>query len=413
MKKIALFITWFGENIQGGAEAQASQIAKHLQEIGVPIEIWSTCSRSFHHSWDEDFHARGLKVESGLNVRRFKVDKRNSKKFDLVVEKLLSFKAEELSSEVYPISKHNEFIYWENNINSTDLINFAVENQNDYLAILAMPYLFPITVHLALILKEKVWIQPCLHDETYAYLRLVSKSFEQCGKILFNSDGEKLVFENLFGKTHEHKCHTVYEGIESEISESIHSENLSGNATKVLSSNYILYLGKKCAEKNVPELIEAFQTFRRENKSSNLLLALAGTGSCSFESDHIKDLGILESPLKNLFLKRAKAVAIPSRNESFSRVLYEAWNQNTPVIVDENCFATREAILQANQNETEKSGYIAKSKNGWVKAISQIDASSESKLEQMGKIGKKYSDEIANWNKVARRYQSLFEAISF
>ena len=38
--------------------------------------------------------------------------------------------------------------------------------------------------------KDKTIIQPCLHDEGYAYMNLIRKNFLDSKRILFNSLGE-------------------------------------------------------------------------------------------------------------------------------------------------------------------------------------------------------------------------------
>ena len=412
MTKIAIVITWFGENIQGGAEAQAYQIAKRLAARDIDVEVWTTCSKSFHDDWDQNYHPFGLQKENGIQVRRFSVDKRNANAFGSCVEKLLSFKSEELCPESAPISIKNEIIYWKNNISSQELIHYAIKNQKDFDALLVMPYLFPFAIHLALLLREKVWLQPCLHEEPYAYLRMVHHAFAACGKILINSDGEAKLLQNIFGDQVFAKSEVIYEGIEVKRDDlNTTNDALKISTKQLLQENYILYLGKKSHEKRVPFLIQCFENYLSKNRESNLKLYLAGAGSASFQSHHILDLGILDDLHKMHFLQQAKAVAIPSQNESFSRVLYEAWTMGSLPLVDDACLATKEAVLEARKDHPQSAGIISTNQSEWEKAIAYVDTNNKEALSKKAEEGTQFAMRVANWDSVIDRYQHLLKNI--
>ena len=88
-KPIALIIPWFGESLKGGAEQQAWQIATRLAARGHPVEVLTTCCRSFFDNWAENHLPAGATHEAGLTVRRFPVAERDHRIFDDLNRELL------------------------------------------------------------------------------------------------------------------------------------------------------------------------------------------------------------------------------------------------------------------------------------------------------------------------------------
>ena len=86
--KTAFVAPWYGEAIPGGAEAEVRRTAERLREVGLPVEVWSTCVRDFHADWGRNRRRAGVSVENGVTVRRFPVSKRDAAAFDAVNWKL-------------------------------------------------------------------------------------------------------------------------------------------------------------------------------------------------------------------------------------------------------------------------------------------------------------------------------------
>ena len=100
MKRIGFVTPWYGERIGGGAEAELRGLVHHLKDAGTELEVLTTCVESFQSDWNTDFHEPGLYEEAGIPVRRFRVRKRNTERFDALNLRLmkgehLTVKAEE------------------------------------------------------------------------------------------------------------------------------------------------------------------------------------------------------------------------------------------------------------------------------------------------------------------------------
>ena len=400
--KIGVVIPWFGESLKGGAEQQAWQIATRLSEAGCEVTAICTCSESFLHSWHLNHYKPGDSRESGINIMRFPVRKRKARKFNEVVGKLLSIPKDKLRPGLSPITTQEEHIYWQENINSPELISYLKEEHHTFDFFIFLPYLFPSSMMGIEAIAKKSLLQPCLHDECYAYLSKTMEGFYRCKALLFNSSGEFQLAKNLYGDWISEKSFVIGEGVEFYP----HSKSYRPNID--IPEHYILYLGRKCSEKNTPFLIEAFDNYCRSNPSNKLHLVLAGPEKVPLpDNKKIIDLGIVEKELKSYLLAHSKALINPSVNESFSRVIFESWKAGRPVVVHKQCLATFEALKDSGF-----SGWAIESSRDLKRTFSYLNDINAEEVRQLGKRGQVSAAKMSDWGEVATRYLSCFSHLS-
>lgn len=396
--KIALIIPWFGKDLKGGAEQQAWQIAMRLSERKLDVTVLTTCSQSFSADWSVNYYEPGEYREENFIIKRFPVIKRNSRIFDKVVSKLLSLNKENLFPSVSPVNRAEEEIYLSENINSPSLITYLRDNCDDYDIFLFMPYLFPVIIKGIKAVRDRAILQPCLHDECYAYLDRVGQAFYDAKKIFYNSAGEYEVARMLYGNGIARKSVITGEGVEIE-------KAPERSETPLIKGNYMLYIGKKDPGKNTDFLINVFNNFV-DKTGSTMKLVLAGTGSLYSvkKTDQITDMGVVSEKEKINLLTYCKALVNPSINESFSRVIFEAWLFKKPVIVHRTCLATYKAL--------EASGFAGMggdSEESFVEIFTDLDNIDRKLLEEMGNKGYDYADRISRWDRVIDTYISEFQ----
>lgn len=391
---LAIVIPWFGEDIVGGAEKQAYELAYQLVQKGFKIDVLTTCSKSFRDEWSENFHQPGSSYVNGIQVKRFIVDSRNKQLFDETNKKLLSKTVDKLHPLYFDGTDEENQIWKQENINSSSLNDYISENNSNYNAFIFMPYLYGITLRGIEHAKEKAWLQPCLHNESYAYLQCVRESFINAKGIFFNSVGEQQLAANIYGPFVWAKGIVVGEGITFE------KKNIGELPQSILRKKFILYLGRRCNEKNTDLLVEKFTEFKNSNPNSDLTLVLAGPGENLYSGKEVFDLGLVTEDLKNSLLKNCRVLVQPSTNESFSRVIFEAWNYKKAVIVNENCLATTHAVKES------KGGYTVNS--NWSKAFTAVEKAKHSTLTKLGNNGDLYRKNHYTWEKVINKYESVF-----
>ncbi len=397
--KLAIVIPWFGRELKGGAEQQAWQIATRLAQRGHHLDVVTTCCRSNQDDWSTNHLPPGITEErEGFTVRRFEVDPRDRTAFDRVCANLLTISVTALKPGVSPINPSDAEIFVNELIRSQSLLDYLNAKREAYDWFILLPYLYGPILHAVSILKGRAALLPCLHDETYAYLPQVAQAFYGASKLLFNTEGEQELALRLFGPGIWTKSRVVGAGVE--IDGRLRPEaNASPTALKT-NGRFVLYLGRKDAGKNVPLLVRAFGRFRRVRPNSDLRLALAGHGSIEVNGcDSITDLGLVSESEKAKLLHDCVAVVQPSANESFSRVMMEAWHYGRPVAAQGSCLAMATAVKRSG------GGWLAETEDDWAELFTTLHRMSAKELAELGRKGQRYAREIANWDKVMERYE--------
>lgn len=400
MKPLAIVTPWFGGDLKGGAEQQAWQIATRLALRGHNVEVLTTCCRSFQDDWAVNHLKAGVSQEQGVTIRRFRVDRRDRHAFAEANRQMLSLPSSRLKPGINPVNLKNAEIFCSENITSSQLLNYLKNKQNQYQVFLFIPYLYgPILKGLPLV-GNRAFLQPCLHNEVYAYLPQVANIFHAAQGLLFISEGEAQLARQLYGPGIILKSIVAGAGVEAG---QHYDEAISKiGELSVKQERFVLCLGRRDAAKNTDLLVRAYAAFKQQHPTSNLKLVLAGPGTVSFHGSvpGLVDLGLVEEDQKEALLANCLALFQPSQNESYSRVIMEAWFYGRPVAAHQECLATGMAV------EAAQGGWLAKTEKEWVELLAKIDRLEEEQLTKYGANGQAYAQENAVWDKVIERYES-------
>ncbi len=400
---IGLVIPWFGRDLKGGAEQQAWQIATRLAARGHAVEVFTTCCRSFFDPWADNHLPAGDTREAGLVIHRFPVEpRRDLPAFERLNAELLTLPRERLLPGVPPVAPDWAAVWTHQNIRSAALEAALTQRQSAFQAFIFLPYLYGVILCGLPLVADRAWLQPCLHDEAYAYLPDVAALFYQARGLLFNSAGEMQLAARLYGPMVWRKGAVVGEGIELE---SLVVDHRTDLPPALAGHRFALCLGRRDAGKGVDRLMAAFQTFRQAHPASELRMVLAGPGEGTYDdpAQHVIDLGLVSEAEKAALIQCGLALCQPSANESFSRVLFEAWTCGKPVIVHRDCLATAMAV-HASQG-----GWIAGTEAEWAARLADLDAADPVALTALGAPGRDYAGEMADWERVMARYERLLE----
>ncbi|MDH3327867.1 MAG: glycosyltransferase [Desulfobulbaceae bacterium] len=402
MKPVAFVIPWFGENLKGGAEQQVWQVSNRLAKRGHKVEVLTTCCASFLEDWSTNHLSSGIEKLDELLVRRFKVDKRNGDLFNRANSHALAVPSENLRPGVSPFTFGMGELFVAENINSSALERYLRWNKKKYHAFVFIPYLYGVVLNGLPLVAEQSWLQPCLHDEVYAYLPEVESIMRQCRGILYNSPGEECLASYLFGPGIVRKGEVVGEGVERfDLTSSKLPQQVRG--LDLDKEQYVLCLGRRDKTKNTDLLVQAYQKYRKSHPESILKLIVAGPGKEHFGASvqGVYDFGFVSALEKEALLSNCTALFQPSRNESYSRVIMEAWFYNKPVAVHGDCLATAMAVEAAG------GGWLAESCTGWMHLFHKLSRMEEGELIELGKKGGEYARQVAEWDVVIDRYETL------
>lgn len=382
--KLAFVVPWYGKKIPGGAEAECRRTAENLVQRGVNVEVLTTCLRELESDWSHNFYPEGAYLINGVTVRRFKVRPRKEKIFNQINEKLM---------KNLPVSSHEESQYMEEMINSDSLYDFILWNKEKYYFIF-IPYLFSTTCFGSAISPERSFIIPCLHDEGYAYMRIMKEMFKRIKGVIFLTEAEMKLAERLYdlNKT---KPLLIGGGVDT----NIYFDARKFKKKYLIEDRFILYTGRRDSGKNTPLLIDYFCRYKSENKN-DLKLVLIGNVSITIPQafrNWIIDLGFVSLQDKYNAYAAATIFCQPSVNESFSLVIMESWLCGTPVIVNADCAVTKEHCLRS------QGGLYFKDYFSFCEIINTFLDNPHLRSE-MAERGRQYVIENYNWDNICDRY---------
>lgn len=401
---VAIVIPWFGRELRGGAELQAWNLATRLSARGFGVEVLTTCCASFQHDWSVNELPAGVSREpEGFAIRRFPVEQRDRAAFDRVCGHLLGLDPRTLKPGVSPISAEEEKIFTEHLIRCPALLSYLKTDGWQYSAFIFLPYLYgPILDGLPLV-ASRALLQPCLHDEAYAYLRCVQRAVFAARKLLWLSTGEYELGCRLFGPAIWANSLVGMAGVEPRLV----STNPASDAAVEALQPFVLLLGRKDVGKGTALAVNAFRAYHAAGHSA-LKLVVAGPGPLVLHdpSSNIHDLGFVSEDLRGKLLQSCEALLQPSPNESFSRVIFEAWQAGQPVIALRSCLATACAVQASG------GGWLGETTEDWTALLAKLESLPKDELRRVGQRGATYGASIADWDKVMDRYEDVLRPLA-
>jgi glycosyltransferase involved in cell wall biosynthesis len=387
MKPIAFIISWYGENLIGGAERACRELAEHLHRRGIAVEVLTTCSRDFYQ-WD-NFYPEGIYEVNGITVRRFEVDPRDQLNFDRANLKILQ-------GDSLTIDEVRNF--FEEMITSRGLYAFIARNRDKYWFVFT-PYLFGTTYWGCWITPENSFIIPCLHKENYLNLIGYHKILESVRQLILYTEPEK----ELAWQALDLKKEPAVLGLGVEM-----RTDFDGNRFREkfsLNENFIFCPGRKLPEKNTPLLIEYFRQYKARHRNS-LKLIFSGSGSItipdSLQKD-VLDLGFLSEEDKYDAFAAALLTCQPSIHESFSYVIMESWVCKTPVLVHEQCAVTSNHCRQSQ-------GGIYFNAYREFEACVNLFLDHPDLRQRIGENGHQYVAENFQWDRIVERLIAIIHS---
>jgi glycosyltransferase involved in cell wall biosynthesis len=394
-KCVALVTPWFGEDGTGGSQILSTQLVRELFAPAEGIDVLTTCSRSFEDDWSKNYYNEGTERARNVTIRRFGVRARDTETFNRANGFLLSQPPGWLRNHTHCIPETIAAAFCAENIASPDLLKYLADWGRGYKAVIFTPYLYgPILSGVELV-ADRAYLQPCLHDEAYAYLPQVKNMFHAAKGLLFNSESELALAQRLYDPAIVSKSFIVGHWVD-EPSSSVKSEGRRG----IPREPFILYVGRTDSTKNVDAVAQAFLDYRRYRPASRLQLVLAGNGTMQIPAGPgIVSLGTVSDARKRRLLSTCLALVQPSMNESFSRTVMEAWSYGKPVAVNGKCEPTSAAVSECG------GGWVASSTHEWIDVFSSIDRAGEKKLQELGERGRQYYFVNGTAERVLERYR--------
>lgn len=318
--RIAFVTPRFSEQATiGGAETLIKSLALRAARNGRDVTLLTTCAQN-HFTWENSVPP-GRTTVDGITIEYFPVDD------DRDLEAFI--RAQDAISRQSAVTDHDEEAWMRNNVNSRALNDYLYAHGDAYDRIVMGPYLFGLIYYAAQIHPHKTLLVPCLHDEPFAWLRIMQSMFTDVSGFLFNTEPERDLAQRLF-RVPDDKCAVVGMGLDP-----FEADAHAFAARHGLEQPYVLYAGRREPLKGTPLLLDYMRTFR-ERTGRDVRLVFTGSGPIEAAPEldpYMLDVGFVSEQEKREAMAGALAFVHPSVNESLGIVLLEAWLARVPALV--------------------------------------------------------------------------------
>lgn len=308
----------YGDGVVGGSELVMAEAARGLAGRGYEVTILTSCAKD-HYTWANHFPEGGFE-DRGVEVLRFAAERpRSGGRFKAIESRI---------HDEERVSIGDELAWIEGRFTVPSLYQWLRDNGAAFQAIVLSPYLFWTTVYGASLHPERTIVMPCLHDEPEARLQTISGMLSDSAAVWFLSEPEHQLGHRLANLSPHH-------AVVGAAVDDPGSYDLEGFRRRHgISRPFVLFAGRREDGKGWRSLVTAFgAAILRHDLPFDLVTVGVGVPYVPREiAGRVLDLGYLEADELPDAFAAAAAFVQPSRNESFSRTVMEAWLAGTPVI---------------------------------------------------------------------------------
>jgi glycosyltransferase involved in cell wall biosynthesis len=329
--KLACVVHRFGSDIAGGSEAHCRHVAEHLASEH-DVTILTSCAKD-HISWRNEYPAGGSRL-GPLTVRRFPaVRQRSLHRFADISELAFSGAASDAQQEEW---------FRENGPELPGLIEWLRERGREFDAVLFWAFRYAEVYFGLPLVADRAILVPTAEEDPVIRMAVLDRFFAMpAGYIYLTPEEQELVERRIAGVP---PPSTI---IGSGLDPARPAPPMDLRPRGVRDP-FILYLGRIDPNKGCADLLHNFIRYKAGH-GGPVQLVMAGPASMPLP-DHadIRYLGFVDDATRDALLEQAVLLAMPSRFESLSLVLLEAWNHAVPAVVNGYCAVLKGQARRAN-----------------------------------------------------------------
>jgi glycosyltransferase involved in cell wall biosynthesis len=392
--KLACVVQRYGADIAGGSEGHCRQLALRLADPtthpgrGHDVTVLTTCARDYV-TWADAYPA-GESRDGHVRVRRFPVARpRDRRRFA------------DLSDEVFdggaPPERQAEW-FRENGPDSPGLIDYLATYGERYDLVLFWTYRYATTYFGLPHVADRAILLPTAEEDPAIRLDVLEAFFRMPAGFLFLTPEEEQLVSARAGRELRPAA-TIGIGLDPACS----APSRLLLREHGIDSDYVLYLGRVDRNKGCHTLLEYYEACATAARALPSLV-LAGPATMMIPGHpRIRPLGYVPDELRDALLAHARALVMPSRYESLSIVLLEAWNRGVPAIVNGACRVLAGQVRRANGGLEYRSG-------AEFGAALEFLSSHEQERTAFGRQGLAYVEREYRWPTVLQRVDTLLHA---
>jgi glycosyltransferase involved in cell wall biosynthesis len=387
--RIALVVQRYGEEVGAGAEQLAIWLAEHLLTLA-DVTVFTTCAIDYR-TWANHYPA-GETILNGVRVRRFPVDRpRQWSRFKQISRAVVS-SSTPLQQQLAWMSEQGPL--------STELFAAIEATYPYYDAFIFITYVYAHTYFGLPLVSDKAILVPNAHDEPYLFLPLLRHLFHLPRMIMYNTLTEKRLVNAA--TRNGYRSDDAVVGVGVNVPETASAERFREKYG--IQGDFLLYVGRVDEAKNVPALLDDYLRYR-ETRQDSPPLVLIGKPHFSLP-DHpaIIPLGFISEQDKFDALRAATVFLMPSRYESLSIVVLEAWLMECPVLVNGQCEVLKQQC-RASHGGLYYSGYEE------FRALLDLLLEREDLRAALGRQGRAFAEKTYSWEVILAKYRQALRHV--
>ena len=409
MKRIAIVVQRYGDEINGGAEVLARMLAERLS-FTFDVQVLTSCALNYS-DWAM-FYAPGTSEARGVHVLRFAHPLRNDiGRARVALPHKLRFKLRALlrrlpGAQVAP-ARGDSFYDGRDFLrrqgpHCEGLMQHLRESGERYDAVIFFAALYEPAA-----LGVEVWgprsvLVPLLHDEKPMYQPVYGEVMRKAGALVFNTEAERRLAAKMYGID---TRNAAVAGVGVDITPP-RAEQLAGVlATYGLAPGYLVYVGRIDVSKGCRQLFAAFLKHVQRHPAAQLVLVGKAVMPVP-QHPRVLSTGFISDAERDALIAGASALIIPSRYESLSLVLLEAMLLRTPVIANAQCEVLADHIRGSG------TGVAYRSNGDLMRAMRKVETLAPAEREAWADRGAAYVQRSCSWPQVLRKYTDAIDAVS-
>jgi glycosyltransferase involved in cell wall biosynthesis len=386
--RVAVVVQRYGEDILGGAERHARQVAERLAERH-DVTILTSCAQDYT-TW-ENHYPPGESQVNGVRVLRFPTTSVRPANISLIWDQAFH-QYHTLADELAWVRAQGPCV--------PALLDDLRQHRDDYSVFIYFTYLYyPTALGLRLV-ADKALLIPTAHDEAALYLNIYQSLFHAPRAILYNTEEERRIVERQFGNSY---LPNAVVGVGVDVPEVPKPQRFRDKFG--LTQPYFLYLGRIVKDKGCDELAAFYQHYQHLYPGEAALV-LIGRGDLPLpEVPGLIRAGYVDDSLKYDAIAGAQAVIVPSRYESMSLIALEAWMLGRPVV----CTAYSAVVRGLTQRA--QGGLYYGDAEEFSEILHRL-VTDQPTAHALGQQGRQFTQVNFQWPEVMRHYHHFIDYVA-
>jgi glycosyltransferase involved in cell wall biosynthesis len=387
--KIACVVHRFGADIAGGSEAHCQGISERLA-ASHDVTVLTTCARD-HISWRNEYPA-GTQRLGAITLCRFPIARQRSLgRFADLSEAVFAGNAPEHDQEQW---------FKENGPDAPDLLAYLQAHGRDYDRILFWAFRYATTYFGLPLAAHRAILVPTAEDDPLMRLDILERFFRMPAGFVFLTPEEQALVERRASRPLGPSC-VIGTGVDIPPAPDGAAARL---AQRGISKPFALYLGRIDPNKGCETLLRYFADAQAAF-SVPPTLVMAGPAAMPIpEHPSIAVLGYVDDATREALLAEARLLIMPSRYESLSIVLLEAWNHRRPALVNGRC-----AVLKGQAERSDGALYY-RSADEFTQGLRRLWDDADL-ADEMGRNGRAYVDREYRWPHVMSKLEGFLREL--